>query len=101
MIKGNKTIEDITLQLLEEIGENPKREGPLRESTTHSKSVPLRARLAREFLTTRSRTAFSRAVFLKPVISLTVTPSESAITREKASAAISLTSATIAFFSSS
>ena len=30
MIKGNKKIEDITLQLLKEIGENPEREGLLK-----------------------------------------------------------------------
>ena len=30
MIKGNKKIENITLQLLKEIGENPEREGLLK-----------------------------------------------------------------------
>src|SRR6056297_1413862 len=81
--------------------ENPNRDGPTSASLTHSYSVPSKARLASVFRTTRRVTELLRASWRNAVIPSTDTPRASATTRERALVAVSLTSATIAFLSSS
>src|SRR6185437_5730423 len=74
--------------------------GPLKTGAMHSNEVPLTARRASEFLTTRTYTPAARALERSPVSCDTVRPRYSAATADNAPAATAETSATIAFLSS-
>ena len=73
--------------------------GPLSRSSIHSNSVPLMARRAREFFTTRTYTPSLRAFSRNWVSFETESPRYSAATAESAPDATSATSLTTACFS--
>src|SRR5258705_2974812 len=81
--------------------EKARSSGPLSDAPIHSKGVPVTARRASVFFTTRMYTPFARAFARSSVIWGSDRPRYSAATTDWACAATALTSATSSFLSSS